>query len=116
MTVPAASARFARGETFAVALRVTSGDLTGATCRMALKRAPGDGNPEIAVLEVSWMQHLDAQDGASPPGWNGVLSAAISETLAAGHLMMDARVEQSGVVIQTDPVAVEVTERVTGGA
>jgi hypothetical protein len=112
----AASTRFARGETFTVALRVASGELADATCRMALKRAPGDGNPEVAVLDVTWLDHLDSEDAASRPGWSGTLAAPVSETLATGHLVMDARVERAGVVIQTDPVAVEVVERVTGGA
>jgi hypothetical protein len=112
----AAATRFSRGETFVVALRVASGDLAGATCRMALKRAPGDGNPELAVLDVTYVDHVDSQNPNSPPGWSGMIAAEVSETLPTGHFVMDARVERLGVVIQTDPVAVEITERVTGGA
>ena len=113
MTPFAATARCARGETFIVALRVASGDLTGAACRMAIKRAPGDENPELAVLTTTWMDHVDTGDPASPPGWSGLLPADATLTLAAGRYAMDARIERDGVVIQTDPVAVELTERVT---
>ncbi|MDQ0462636.1 hypothetical protein QO010_000384 [Caulobacter ginsengisoli] len=116
MTAFAAAARFSRGETFTVALRIAAGDLAGAICRMALKRAPGDSNPELAVLETTYLDHVDTGDLTSPPGWSGTLAAEVSETLPAGHFVMDARVEKLGVVIQTDPVAVEITERVTGGA
>lgn len=113
MTAFAATARCARGETFILALRIASGDLSGAACRIAIKRAPGDENPELAVLETSWMDHVDTGDPTSPPGWSGVLSAAATLGLAAGRYAMDARIERDGVVIQTDPVAVEITERVT---
>lgn len=113
MTAFAATARCARGGTFIVALRVAGGDLTGAACRMALKRAPGEENPELAVLSTIWLDHVDTSDPASPPGWSGVLSAAATLELAAGRYVMDARVERDGVVIQTDPVVVELSERVT---
>lgn len=116
MTAFAASTRFIRGETFVVALRVASGDLAGATCRMALKRAPGDENPEVAALAVTWMDHLDSDDLASAPGWSGILSAEASTGLTAGRLVMDARIEHGGSVIQAEPVVVEVAERVTGVA
>ena len=113
MTAFAATARCARGETFIVALRIASGELAGAECRMAIKRAPGDRNPELAVLETTWMDHIDTADSASPPGWSGVLPAEATLALAAGRYAMDARIARDGVVIQTDPVAVELTERVT---
>jgi hypothetical protein len=116
MAAFAASTRFARGETFIVALRIAAGDLAGATCRMALKQAPGDGNPELAVLDVAAVDHVDSVDETSPPGWTATLPAEASEALPAGRYVMDARVERDGVVIQTEPVAVEITERVTGGA
>lgn len=120
MTI-AATARFKRGGTISLALRVDSGDVTGATCRAVLKSAvygaePGDAAADAAVFDVAYVANIDPDDGASPPAWLLTISATVSAALAAGTYVADARIVRTSDVIQTATVRVILDERVTEAA
>lgn len=120
--MPTNTTRFTRGETFRAVLKVTSGDASDRTCRMVMKKAlngrlpPGDGAPVDAELAVEYVDHIDAEDEDSLPGFIGELSAADSEGLDVATYALDARTELDGDVAQTPIVLVMVDERVTGPA
>ena len=120
MTI-AATARFKRGGTISLALRVDSGDVTGATCRAVLKSAvfgaePGDDAPDAAVFDVAYVAHIDPDDLSSPSAWMLTLSAASSTALSVGTYVADARVVRASDVIQTATLRLILEERVTEAA
>lgn len=120
MTI-AATARFRRGGTISLALRVDSGSMSGATCRAVLKAAvdgaqPGDAAAEAAVFDAAYVANIDPDDTGSKPAWLLTLSAAVSEALSAGDYVADARIVRTSDVIQTSSLLVIIEERVTEAA
>lgn len=111
--------RISRGETLTCALEIVSGDLTGATCDIDLKAAkngiaPADDAPALIALDVVWVEHVNAADDTSLPGW--IATAWDTDALEPGSYVFDARVVQGGRVIQTEAVKAFVGPRVTVGA
>lgn len=120
MTI-AATARFKRGGTISLALRVDSGSVAGASCRAVLKSAvygaePGDDAPDAAVFDVAYVANIDPDDVTSKPAWMLTLSATASAALSAGAYVADARIVRSSDVIQTSSLLVIIEERVTEAA
>ena len=108
-----------RGASFALALRVIAGSVTGSeTIRCVMKRAvnfnqaPGDASPEAIVFDSEFV----AASGDQPAHWLFTAAGAASEALTAGIYLVDARMEIGGDVIQTTPVRVDVVERITGAS
>lgn len=113
-----AQTRIQRGETLSLALEMVSGDLTGATCAMSLKRsvngkAPADDAPVLIDLNVVYVPNLVAGDGQSSPGWIG--TGYGTEALEPDNYSADARIVFDGRVIQAEKVTVVIDSRVTSG-
>ncbi|HMS21600.1 hypothetical protein [uncultured Sphingorhabdus sp.] len=107
---------FQRGETILLALDAVTGDPQSVTAIDAVMKAvpPGrtgvpDGAPVAATFSVS---QRTAQ-GDIPPGWTLTINAAASAALVAGNYLADARLEVSGGVIVTEPVAIRIASSVT---
>lgn len=112
---------FTRGEPFVAPLAVVSGDASGASCRMVMKRArynqpPGDDAEIAAELDVQYVANIDPADETSPAGFVGVLTGDVTYPLPAGVYVMDARAELDGTPTYTDWVLVKINERVTPNA
>ena len=105
-------ATFQRGETFVTTITPR---LPGETLRAAMKLAsagfaiPPANAPEAAVMTVEDIV-IDGE-----PAWQLTLSSAVSETLIPGSYVADARIVLGNGQVQiTDPIRINVEERVTG--
>lgn len=104
---------FTRGDTLSLALEAVEGSITSATCEAVLKRAvnglpPGDAAPVAATFVCVKSDDI----GTGKPGW--VLTINDSSDIPAAVYITDARIIlSSGFVEQTDPVKIELRERVT---
>lgn len=101
-----------RGSVFRPSLLITTGDVSGASCSMDLKRAvngtpPGDNAPIVATLVVALV--TDFLDGQA--AWVGTLLD--TSILDPGLYVLDARIIVGGLPTMTETVRVTVLERVT---
>lgn len=76
-------------------------------------RPPGDAAPDALVFSVTWVPAA----GDELAGWHLEASAADTAALSAGYYLTDLRVVLSdSTVIQTNPIALDLRERVTEAA
>jgi hypothetical protein len=106
-----------RGSTFTLGLRVKTGAVSGnevVSCwlKKAINgKSPGDDVDPAAVLTTTFV----AASGELAAHWLFVGTPEQSIDLAPGQYVADARIGIAGSIIQTDPVLIEVVERVTEG-
>lgn len=104
-----------RGSTFTLGLRIKSGSVTGSetvTCwlkRAANGKSPGDAAPTAAVLATAFVP----ASGDVAAHWLFTGTPEQSLALTTGSYIADARIGIAGSIIQTEPVLIEVVERVT---
>lgn len=101
-----------RGTTFTMALRVTSGTVTGSeTIRCVMKasdlKTPDDDDPEAVVFSTSYV----AAAGDEPAHWLITATADQGAALEVGAYQAAARLVIGSTVIQTTPVTINVVER-----
>lgn len=76
-------------------------------------RPPGDDAPDALTFSATWVPAA----GADLAGWHLEASAAATAALDAGYYLTDLRVVLSdSTVIQTNPIALDLRERVTEAA
>lgn len=115
-----------RGATYTLALEATEGSIAGASIRAVLKEGrqlpsrtgyvpPGDDAEDVAEFTAVAVDHVDADDNTSGPGWHLTLSATQTAALTPGGVYFtDARVTLSGGSVSvTEPVQLTAEERVT---
>ena len=105
-----------RGASFALALRVIAGTVTGSeTVRCVMKEAvdgldpPGDAAAEKVVFSSTFV----AAAGDEPAHWLFTAAPADGLALTPGFYLADARLVIGSDVIQTTTVLIELVERVT---
>lgn len=108
-----------RGQTFTAVLDVLAGDPAGVTVTGDVKvarngKSPGDEIDPVASYDIVFVEHLDADDPASAPGWIATLTPAQTLSLTAGgNVVSDFRFERDGHVDVTQTFSHTVVERVT---
>lgn len=112
------SLRYARGQHVSVGIEAVKGAAAAAdaTCAAVLKLAINGKPPPysvapVAAFAVVWSDELEPGAG---PGWILTLTAEETAALEPEIYVTDARITlASGFVQQTDPIRIDLRERVT---